>query len=401
MPSDTASETRPLGTRTLVALCVLNHTALAGGRVALALQALSLGMSSLALGLLLAPFALTSTLCSLPFGRWVDRVGARVPALAGMATSSLGLALGAWQPGPAGLVGAAVLVGLGYTAALIALQSELARDRDEAARATGFSAFAIGTAASGGLGPFIAGQCAAHAGARVAFAVLAAISLASTLAGALRARRLGSRPQAAAPMLSRQAGTWALTRGNGGLRRILFADLLMAFAWNANGFVVPLLGERHHWPADTVGNLLATFGIAVMLVRTVPAGWRARGGDWPTIGRAIVASGCVLALLPFAAWTPAPYLLELLLGCGLGCALPAVLALVHAQTPPGRAAEILGLRQAVLSLGAATLPTGLGALIAAAGLAGALGGFGGTLLAAAATIVPRAARQPARAVDRR
>ena len=372
----------------LVALCVLNHVALSGGRVALALQALRLGVPSLGLGLMLAPFALTSTLGALPLGRWVDRIGARVPALAGMAITTTALGVSAWHPTLVALTLAATAIGLGYTASLIALQSELARGRSEASRAAGFSGFAIGTAASGGFGPFLAGQCMAHAGVHGAFGALALVSFAAACGGAWQARRLlslrGGVAAARPALFSR-----ATLSGLGGLRRLMLADLLMAFAWNANGFVVPLLGQRHGWPADTVGNLLGAFGVAVVLVRVLPRAWRTRGGDWATIARALVASGVALALLPVLAAMPWPYVLEALLGCGLGSSLPSVLALIEARTPAGRRAEVLGLRQAVLGLGASTLPTALGALVAATGLVGAVLGFGSALLAAAAAIAPR------------
>ena len=389
------SRRAPPGIRVLVVLCVLDHVALSGGRVALALHALALGVPSLGLGLMLAPFALTSTLGALPLGRWVDRIGARTPALAGMAATTLGLAVSAWRPGLAVLALAATLIGLGYTASLIALQSELGRDRSAGERTAGFSGFAIGTAASGGFGPFLAGQCMAHGGVQVAFGALAFVSFVALCGGAASARRLlslhqddgGTSTATPRPALFSRA----TLSGLGGLRRLLLADLSMAFAWNANGFVVPLIGQRHGWPADVVGNLLASFGVAVMLVRLLPTAWRTRGGDWRAIERALLASGAVLALLPLATTMPWPYALEALLGCGLGSALPSVLALIHARTPAGRGAEVLGLRQAVLSLGAATLPTALGALVAATGLVGALAGFGGGLLVAAAAIAPRAA----------
>ena len=389
MPAMSPSDTRPPPSpHALVALCVLNHVALSGARVAVALQALRLGVPSLGLGLMLAPFALTSVLGALPLGRCVDRIGARVPALAGMALTTIALVLSAWRPTLAILALAATAVGFGYAASLIALQSELARERSDADRAAGFSSFAIGTAASGGFGPFLAGQCMAHGGAHAAFGAMALASLAAACGGAWQARRLLSlRAGVAVPrpdLFSR-----AMLSGLGGLRRLMLADLLMAFAWNANGLVVPLLGQRRGWAADTVGNLLGAFGLAVMLVRVLPGAWRTRGGDWPTIARALVASGLSLALLPVVTALPASYALELLLGAGLGSSLPSVLALIEARTPPGRRAEVLGLRQTVLGLGAATLPTALGALVTAAGLVGALLGFGSALLGAATAIVPR------------
>jgi len=384
----TAATPPPLHADALVALCVLNHVAMAGSRVALALHALRLGVPSLGLALMLAPYALASALGALPLGRWVDRIGARAPALAGMALATAGLAAAAWDPRPAVLVASAALVGLGYAASVIALQSELARGRDAAARAAGFGRFAIGTAASSGIGPFVAGQCMAHGGAHLAFGVLALASLAACCGGGWNARRLLGhsldRALARPALFSLRA-----LAGLGGLRRLLLADLLMAFAWNANGLAVPLVGQRHGWSDDTVGNLLGCFGLAVMLVRALPGSWRARGGDWPTVTRALLASGGVLVLLPFATTLPAPYALEALLGCGLGSSLPSMMALIEARTPPGRRAEALGLRQVVLGIGAATMPTALGAMVSAVGLGAAVAGLGGALGASAAAIAPR------------
>jgi MFS family permease len=393
----------PLPVRALVALCILNHVALSGARLALVEQALRLGVHSLALGLMFAPFALASTLGALPLGRWVDRIGARRPALAGMLLTTLALLAAARWPEPEVLTVAAAAIGLGYTASLIALQSEIARGRDEGERRAGFSAFAIGTAASSGFGPFLAGQIMSHAGAGAAFGVLAGVSIAALAGGAWRATRL----------LSLRAGVAATRRPPSapgslrvlpGLRRLLLADLGMALAWNANGFVVPIVAHRHGWPADVAGNLLGCFGAAVLLVRALPHAWRAWGSDWAAITRALLASGAVLALLPLLPSVGAHVVLQVLLGCGLGSSLPSVMALVEACTPEGRRAEVLGLRQAVLGFGATATPGAVGALVSAAGLAPALALVGGALLALGAAIAPRdrgAARRGLRFLPRR
>ena len=378
----------PLPVRALVALCILNHVALSGARLALVEQALRLGVDSLALGLMFAPFALASTLGALPLGRWVDRIGARRPALAGMLLTTLALAAAARWPAPEVLTAAAGAIGLGYTASLIALQSEIARGRDESERRAGFSAFAAGTAASSGFGPFLAGQLMSHASAGTAFGVLAGVSIAALAGGARRAARLLSL-HAGVEGARRPPSASGSLRGLPGLRRLLLADLGMALAWNANGFVVPIVAHRHGWPADVAGNLLGCFGAAVLLVRALPHAWRARGSDWAAITRALLASGAVLALLPLLPSVGAHVVLQVLLGCGLGSSLPSVMALVEACTPDGRRAEVLGLRQAVLGFGATATPGAVGALVSAAGLAPALALVGGALLALGATIAPR------------
>ena len=395
-PMTSSIASPPLPVRALVALCILNHVALCGARLALVEQALRLDVQSFALGLMFAPFALASTLGALPLGRRIDRIGARWPALAGLALTTAALATAALRPTPLVMAGAAAAIGLGYTAALIALQSEIARGRDEPERRAGFAAFAIGTAASSGFGPFLAGQVLSHAGASATFSVLAGVALLALACTAARSTRLQSGPQAVAPT-ARARGS---PRGLGGLRRLMLADLGMALAWNANGFIVPVVTQRHGWPADVAGNLLGCFGAAVLLVRALPHAWRVRGGDWSAIARALLASGAVLALLPLLPSMPLHYLLQVVLGCGLGSSLPSVMALVETRTPAGRRAEVLGLRQAVLGFGAATTPTVVGALVAATGLAPALAVVGGALLALGAGIAPRGAPQVAGAVAR-
>ena len=391
MPSSAAPS--PLPVRVLVLLCVLDHVALSGARLALVEQGLHLGVRSLALGLMFAPFALASTLGALPLGRWVDRIGARRPALAGMALTTLALGACALWPTPAVLAAAAAAIGLGYTASLIALQAEIARDRDEPARRAGFAAFATGTAASSGFGPFLAGQLMSHAGATLAFGVLAGVSLAALAPGAWCAGRLQSLADGGPGATRPVAPASASLRGLGGLRRLLLADLGMALAWNANGFVLPIVAHQHGWPADVAGNLLGCFGAAVLVVRALPHAWRAPGGDWGAITRALLASGAVLALLPLLASMGTQTALQVLLGCGLGSSLPSVMTLVEARTPAGRRAEVLGLRQAVLAFGAATTPTAVGALVAAAGVVPALAALGGALLVLGSTIAPTAARR--------
>ena len=384
----------PLPIRALVALCILNHVALSGARLALLEQALHLGVRSLAIGLMFAPFALATTLGALPLGRWVDRIGSRRPALAGMALTTLALVAATLWPSAGVLTASAGLIGLGYTGSLIALQAEIARGRDDAGRRAGFAAFATGTAASSGFGPFLAGQLMSHAGAAMAFGVLAAISLSALSGAGLAATRLKSvhrRNAAARPA----APASTSLRGLAGLRRLMLADLGMALAWNANAFVVPLVVHEHGWRADVAGNLLGVFGAAVLLVRALPHAWRAWGSEWRTVTRALLASGTVLALLPLLPSIGAHALLQGVLGLGLGSSLPSMMALVEARTPQGRRGEVLGLRSAVLGFGAVTTPTALGALVALAGLVPALAVIGGALVALGAAIAPRGAAQAA------
>jgi MFS family permease len=378
----------PLGHHALVLLCVLAHSALTGSRVAVSLQALALQAPALAFGALLASFAIVPTLGSLAIGRWVDRVGTRGPVLLGLALQTGGLLTAAVLPRalPA-LATAALLSGAGYSMALLALQRQLGR-RDEPRRSAAFASFAIGTSVSIGLGPFVAGHALAAAGAAFTFALLAAFALLAGLCASLGRHGLhaGGTGAGATPAHDGPRGVLQ----DAALRRILFADLLMALGWNANGFLLPLFATQQGWSAATVGILGAAFGLGVGLVRLGSAAWRRRVGDWTTMRFTLLTAAACFALLPLLPTLAWALLLQFVLGAGLGIALPSVMALLHDRAPAGRHGEALGLRIVMLNASYLAVPLLLGGLGAAAGVSMLLWSLGGGLSLGAATL--RAAR---------
>jgi MFS family permease len=286
---------------------------------------------------------------------------------------------------PALFFATAALVGSGYTLLLVALQNQLGRLPDEVERKAGLSRFASATAVSGALGPFVAGHAMAHGGVRWCFLLLAGLSIASLAAAwrwRLRLHGAATAPARASPgsLSLRTAVSQRATR------RLLMADLLIAVAWNANGFIVPLQAVQRGWPADVVGNLLGAFGFAVWLVRAVMPAWQRRLGDWQAIRVALATGGACFVLFPFASSLPAAFVLQAVLGLGLGISLPAVLALLHTHAPSERSAETLGLRVAVLNVSYVVLPLVMGGLGAAIGLSIVFWSIGAGLSAGAVSL---------------
>ena len=126
--------------RLLVALTVLNHTAFAGSRVAVSLGALELGASPFAIGLLLSFYGLLPMFLSVPAGRWIDRVGMRLPMLAGTGLLAFGVAVPflTWDIGAMYL--ASVTIGLGMMAYYLAAQKAAGMIGGDAARTVTASA---------------------------------------------------------------------------------------------------------------------------------------------------------------------------------------------------------------------------------------------------------------------
>lgn len=324
----------------------------------MSLVGLQLGVSPFGVGVAVALFAMVPMLGSIWLGRWIDHVGARRPAITGMSLTCSGLMLPALWLSPATLALAALAVGAGYAMLVLAVQREIARAADPATKGRALSAFAFGTAISSSLGPLAAGACLARVGARPTFALGCAVALFALLFALLQ-RGWARRPEQSAATKTGHIRVREVLADKA-IRSILLADLLMAVAWNANTFIVPIQGSLQGWPADAMGRMLSVFGAAVLLARALPAAWRRRLSPWATIRVALASSGTCLAALPLCHRMPAPLLLEAVMGVGLGGALSSVLALLHEHAPVRHVGEVFGLRLVALNASAIALPVLLG-----------------------------------------
>ena len=81
----------------VVLMCVLNHSGYVGSRMVMSLYALSLGADQFSIGIIMSLYALCPMLLAISAGKLVDRVGPRLPMLAGtigLSASAIGVIIG-------------------------------------------------------------------------------------------------------------------------------------------------------------------------------------------------------------------------------------------------------------------------------------------------------------------
>src|SRR5687767_866519 len=83
----------------IVTACALIHAGFAGAKVVLPLHALHLGLEPFTVGVMMALWALCPMLIALYVGKLVDRVGPRVPMLAGSIAVAASLLVPFFFPG--------------------------------------------------------------------------------------------------------------------------------------------------------------------------------------------------------------------------------------------------------------------------------------------------------------
>lgn len=351
----------------LIAAHVCLHVCMAGTRMAAPLLALREGHSPVAVGVLLALFALAQVFLALPAGRYADRHGLRRPVGWAVLVAMLGAGAAAAWPAFGVLCFAALLTGGATGAASIAVQRQagvLATNPTELKQV--FSWLAIGPALSNFAGPFGAGLLIDHGGFRLAFAVLALVPLLSWWWV-----RNQQAPARAAPSASAAAGpgAWDLMR-EPPFRRLMIVNWLLASCWDVHTFLVPVLGHERGMSASAIGAVLGGFALAATAVRVLMPLLAARLREAVVVSGAMVATALLFGVYPLAHSALAMGGLSVLLGVVLGSVQPMIMSTLHQITPSHRHGEALGLRLMAINGSSVLMPLLFGSAGVVVGTAG-------------------------------
>jgi MFS family permease len=350
----------------IATLTVLFHLSFAGARVTLSLFALKLGASPFTVGAVISMVAVVPMLFSITWGRYVDRVGVRVPMHIGTAASLAGLALALAVPRMETLYVSGALVGSGFYLSHIAVSQASGLIGKPEERVRNFTLLALAFSAASFLGPVIAGLSIDAIGHRLTFCALA-MPLLAVIAIMLVQPLAVPRPTSA----RKDAGEKRIADliRMPAMRRVFVVSGMLSIAWDLFSFVMPIHGSNLGLSASTVGLILGAFGAAVFIVRlALPLLFR-RASEWNLLIGAMFLSGAVLGVMPFVTEVPLLIALAFVLGIGLGGAQPMIMSLIYDRAPQGRAAEALGVRTLLINFSQTGIPLMFGAVGAALGMA--------------------------------
>jgi predicted MFS family arabinose efflux permease len=360
-----------------VLLTVLSHVGFVGIRITVSLSAINQGASPLAIGTLMALYAVFPMLLAVHAGRLVDRVGAFRPIAVSGTILVAGMLLPVATQHLAMLFVSAAIVGTAFMLQHIALNHVIGNLGDPADRPVNFSWFALGYSISGFLGPLLAGFAIDLAGYRAAYLLLALPVAAGT---ALLLWKRGVPPAQAPKGDAGQHHVMDLLRNPRLLPVFLFSGLL-ASGWDMYTFVIPIYCTRIGLTPSTIGIIMSSFALATFLVRLAMPSVARRLSEWTVVCAALAIAGTAYSLFPLVTQVPLLIALSLLLGLGLGCAQPMIMAALYAASPPGRQGEVVGMRTTMINTSQTFMPLAFGAVGTALGMAPILWGMAVALLA--------------------
>ncbi|QNP49279.1 MFS transporter [Diaphorobacter aerolatus] len=366
----------------LIAGQVCIHASMTGMRLAAPLLALREGYSAVAVGMLLALFALTQVFLALPAGRYADRHGLKRPVKYAVMVATFGTAAAVVFPVYPVLCLAALCTGAASGIAIIALQRHVGRAaQDATALRQVFSWLAIGPAISNFIGPFFAGLLIDHAGSepgsttgyRAAFAMTMGMALLSWL-WVRQTEELP--PVIAAAGNARRNKAWDLLQDTN-FRRLLILNWLLSSCWDVHTFVVPLIGHERGLSASVIGTILGGFALAAAAIRVLMPFVAERLREATVLMVAMATTALLFAVYPLMPTAILLGICSVLLGLALGSVQPMIMSMLHQITPPERHGEALGLRLMAINASSVVMPVIFGyagALVGVAGLFWIVGG---------------------------
>ena len=339
------------------------HSAMAGLRLAAPLQTLNEGYSAWSVGLLLALFAAAPVATALHAGRLADRLGYHRPVALAVALTLAGCLLALLSTLVAGswhfmlLCGAALLTGGGTNVGMLTIQRTAGLAvKDNVERVRVFSWLGIAPSFSNVIGPVAVGFVIDAHGYRAAYGLLLLMPLVS-IASARLVPHLAP-AGAAAAVAGRRA--WDILKAPG-MKRLLVVNWLLATCWDVHTFAVPVLGHERGFSASTIGLILGTFTLAVTGIRLIIPLLAHRLSETTVLRGAMVGSGLVFVLYPFAPSPLAMAALAVLLGITLGSVQPMVMSMLHHITPDNRHGEALAFRSMAINASSTLMPLAFGA----------------------------------------
>lgn len=362
----------------VILLTVLSHIGFVGSRITMALTAINQGASPLAIGVLMALFAVIPMLLAVQAGRLVDRVGAFRPiAIAGSILAAGMLLPFASQELPILFFSAAV-AGTAFMMQHIALNHVIGSIGDPSERPVNFSWFALGYSISGFLGPLLAGFAIDLAGYRAAFLMLALPPAVGTV---LLLWKHDALPRAQEPRVDAAQRSVADLLRNPRLLPVFLFSGLLATGWDLYTFVIPIYGTSVGLSPSTIGIVMSSFALATFVVRLAMPSLARRLSEWTVVCAALLIAGTAYSLFPLVTQVPFLIALSFLLGLGLGCAQPMIMAALYAASPPGRQGEVVGMRTTMINASQTFMPLAFGAVGTALGMVPILWTMAGLLLA--------------------
>ncbi len=350
----------------LICAQIIQHAAMSGARLIMPLTALSQDYSAASVGVLLACFSLAQIFLALPAGAIAERYGFFIPVCIGATLATLGTLASFFFPIFPVFCLTALATG-GATGLIIIAQQRYAgnmANNPQALRKI-FSTIALGPAVASFIGPLTAGFMLDHYSFHKAIGVMLLAPLCSIVFAYYVREEKSASPEKSTQKIP---AAWTLLSDKA-FRRLMIINVILGACWDANTFMVPILGYERGFSATAIGSILGAFAVAAFTVRILLPVISRHLAEFSIITYAMWSASAVLLVYPLM---PNPVLMgfaSVILGFALGSVQPMVMSMLHQMLPHNRHAQAISLRIILVNISSVSVPIALGSVGAIIGIA--------------------------------
>ena len=349
----------------IVRMAFVSQAGFNGSRVSVSLHALHLSSNELAIGVVIALYALCPMLLSIAIGRWADRAAPRTLVMLGSVLMTAALLLPPLLPAIPALCVAALILGFAHQVFSLPIEALVGGIGGPEKRARNYAVITMAWSAANFVGPVMAGNAIDHLGQLHVYWVLAAFTTAPIVILLLKPDllpRTTSVPVGAEPRGS-VLELWRIPS----LRIAIIAAGIIGSAQDLFQFYMPIYGTSVGLSASAIGTILGVAHLAAFVIRGILPFLAKKLTEAQVLGGAIFVAAISFALFPLFANAYALGAIAFLLGLGVGCAMPMTMSLLYAFAPPNRIAEAFGLQKTVRNVSHLAVPIVFGSLAAVFG----------------------------------
>jgi MFS family permease len=350
----------------LIAVSMLAHITLGGGRVSASLYMLHHGQSEAMAGIAYSGYSLLPALLSLMMGRWIDKVGPRHVMRTSQVIMIAGLIGPALWPGLYTVLLASVVCGFGFASYMLAanVAVSIMHFEQEGERVGMLGWLAMGNSVAAVGGPAVAGFVIDRGGFGAAYATMAGIVVCSLVASFLV-----DVPGGVGGRRNPKDGGASVVRmvfSDSRLLRIYLLAMVFSMTYDGFGFMTPVLGHERGFSATTIGMIMSAYATGTFAVRALLPWLARRVVEWRMMTMSFVTTAIVFCLLPLISNGYLHATLGFALGLAAGIGQPTILSLVY-RAMPDKAGEGAGLRAMMGNSVGLTAPSIYGAISGAFG----------------------------------
>ena len=366
---------------TTIFIAVMSNSVLSASRFAVPVAALGFGASDFTVGVLSALLMVVPLVTTVPYGRWMDRVGALTPMKISTTLAILSGVVSVIWPGLPSLALTSALAGAGALLCHVASIKAVGGAGDRTTRVRTLGMLGVAYSVIQFVSPLLVGFTYDHSGPRAAFAVLGAFPFIGLVV--LQAGRHLYVPAVAAPQAQVPAGERISILADGELRGWALIYAVFQAALALYPVVLALHGSKLGMSGSVISGLFAAQGIGAILSRGTISIIQAAVSRRLLVSSALIVSACAYAITPMLSDWSALAAVAVCIGAATGLGQPVSMSMVYETAPPRRVNEAISFASIAANFLQLAAPFVSGALASLYGIAVMTGIVALSLVAAA------------------